>query len=400
MVVAWCPPGDAVIINVESKHDEAKESVAEVPRLVTAQAAWPEESSATMSDRQQRGLRGPVKSCTEESTYSGATDAGGKTYPEVHSEYTTEYDKDGRIASAGHINSDGSQWIIRYLYDDSGWLLKTASGVEGQVMRESTYSYDHQGRLQSITDDARPDSPITFRYDERGRKIKIEISGSADYRPNMAVAGSPFEVADRAPNLPGGGSATTIYDEHDRPIEVEVRDAEGELVNRAVRNYDAEGHIFEEKQILDNPETMIPVEAREKIAEESGLSLDQLQLELHMQLTKLMAGQSGPYSVTYAYDTQGRMKHMSRRIFGHQEEIESTYNEHGDLSSEVTRSTGIAEGTDPATPAAALPSYSEAHYSYKYDNHENWVEKAISHRSNPDGSFQPSTVVKRTLMYY
>jgi hypothetical protein len=54
------------------------------------------ENTATVSDREQHGLRGSVKSCTEESTYPG-TDADGKTYAEVHSEYTTEYRADGRI---------------------------------------------------------------------------------------------------------------------------------------------------------------------------------------------------------------------------------------------------------------------------------------------------------------
>ena len=62
--------------------------------LTTAQVTSSEESTASMFDREQRGLRGPVKSCTEESTYPGMTDADGKTYPEVHSEYTTEYGPD------------------------------------------------------------------------------------------------------------------------------------------------------------------------------------------------------------------------------------------------------------------------------------------------------------------
>jgi hypothetical protein len=47
-----------------------------------------------MSDRQQCGSRSPVKSYTEERTHPGMTDADGKTYPEVHSEYTTEYGPD------------------------------------------------------------------------------------------------------------------------------------------------------------------------------------------------------------------------------------------------------------------------------------------------------------------
>jgi hypothetical protein len=88
-------------------------------------------------------------------------------------------------------------------------------------------------------------------YDAQGRKTKVESSRAADYRPNVAMGGSPFEALDMAPNLPGGGSATTIYDEHDRATRVEVRDAEGTIVNRAERTYDAQGRIIEEKQILD-----------------------------------------------------------------------------------------------------------------------------------------------------
>jgi len=59
-----------------------------------AQVRPPEERTATMSDRQQCGSRSPVKSYTEERTHPGMTDADGKTYPEVHSEYTTEYGPD------------------------------------------------------------------------------------------------------------------------------------------------------------------------------------------------------------------------------------------------------------------------------------------------------------------
>lgn len=60
-------------------------SILAVP-LLMAQIRSPEERTAVMSDREQHGLRGSVKSCTEESTYPGVTDADGKTNPEVHSE--------------------------------------------------------------------------------------------------------------------------------------------------------------------------------------------------------------------------------------------------------------------------------------------------------------------------
>lgn len=351
-----------------------------------------------MSDRQQHGFRGPVKSCTEKTTHPGVTDTEGKAYPEVQFEYTTEYDLDGRILATRSRNSDGSQWLTNYIYNASGQLLAITSGAEGKAATQTTYSYDQHGRPQNISNDAKPDSPVVFHYDERERKTKIEISRSADYRPSTAVAGSPFDVADRAPNLPGGGSATTIYDEHDRATEVQIRDANGELVNRALRMYDAHGHIIEEKQILDNPEMIVPSEVRAKMLDESGLSADQLQRELREQLTVLMGGESGPYSVSYRYDSKGRVRHTRRRIYNHEQEIETAYNEHGDTQSEITRSIPSTVEDDPSAPS--LPSYSEVHYSYQYDEHENWIEKVFSYRSSSEGTFESSSVIKRTLAYY
>jgi hypothetical protein len=122
----------------------------------------------------------------------------------------------------------------------------------------------------------------------------------------IGVVGSPFDDADRAPNLPGGGSATTIYDEDDRAREVQLRDASGELVKRAVRTYDARGRILEEKQIWDDPVRMFSADAFAEILEKSGLSLDQLQQELRPQLAKLTAGPSGAYSVSFEYDALRR----------------------------------------------------------------------------------------------
>jgi hypothetical protein len=290
--------------------------------------------------------------------------------------------------------------VRRYFYDPFGRVLKIAYGGEGQAITETNYSYDNRGRLQYISDGSRPDNPVTFRYDDQGRKSKIEISRPADYRPNTAVAGSPFEVANRAPNLPGGGTATTLYDEHDRATEVQVRDASGELVNRAIRTYDAQGHVLEEKLVLDHPETMFPAEVRAQLLEQSGLSPDQLREELRAQLTKLMAGQSGPYSVSYSYDSQGRVKLTNRRIFSEKQEIETTYNEHGDVASEITGRARLAGEASAPTAASGLSSYSEVHYSYKYDDRDNWIEQTISYRSGPAGTFQPSTTTKRTLTYF
>jgi YD repeat-containing protein len=353
-----------------------------------------------MSEREQRGLRGPVKSCTEERTYPGGVGGDGREYPEFQSENTTEYDIDGRVLSTRSRNSDGTYFVTRYSHDDSGRLLNVAHGTEGQALEQMTYSYDQQGRLQKISDASRPDNPVIFRYDQQGRRTEILTSRAADYRPGIAEGGSPFEIAQRAPNLPGGGSATTVYDEHDRPTEVQVRDTEGELVSRAVRVYDAQGHIVEERRILENLAPMIPADVRAQMLEQSGLSAEQLRQELTAQLTKLMAGPFGVYSVSYSYDAHGRLSHTTRRIFNHLVEIEATYNEYGDVESEITRRAQLLQQADPTAPAPTPNSYSELRYSYHYDQHENWIEKLSSYRSSPDGTFQSQPVIKRTLTYY
>ena len=347
-----------------------------------------------MSNRPQAGLRGPVKSSTEESTYPNMTDAT----LDVRLERTTEYDPDGRILRTRSRNSDGSQWATHYEYSNSGQLLKTASGIEGQVLTETTFSYDPHGRIEKITDGKR-ETPVLFRYDEHRGKTKIQTLRASDYRPNVASGGSPFEALDMAPNLPDGGTTTTIYDEHDRPTEVQLRDFKGELAIRAVRTYDAQGRVTEEKQIYDSLVPMFPLEARQKLLDESGLSVDQLRQEFDAQLTQLMKGQAGPYSVNYRYDSGGRLIHTDRRIFNHEDEIDTTYNEHGDMESEITRSTRPEAENEPTAPGPSS-SYSETRYSYQYDQHGNWTKKVASCRSSSDAAFQPSIVIKRSLTYY
>jgi hypothetical protein len=348
-----------------------------------------------MRNRAQHGLRGSVKTCVEES-HPGVVVADGAEIPEWKSRYTTEYNVEGRISATRSRNSDASEWVTRYTYDASGNLLKVAYGNEGEATTETVYFHDSQGRLLSVVDSRKPDNPITVHYDELGKKTMAQIFRSEDYHPNTAFGGSPFEIAAMGPNLPGGGSATTIYDEHDRPTEIQARDAQGELVSRAVRIYDAQGNVTEERQILDSPEKIIPVEARLEILKSTGTSLQ----DLREQLTKLMGGNTGPYSIAYKYDAQGRVEQTHRQIFNKEDVIENTYNEHGDKASEITRTTQIGSEGEQSTTAASVPHYSEVRYSYQYDDHGNWTEELVSYRSSPDGTFESSTLRQRSLTYY
>lgn len=351
-------------------------------------------------DRAHQVLRGPVRSCKEETTPPAMPDV----HTDLRSENTTEFDRDGREISTRILQSDGASWITRSEYSPSGQLLKVVSGVERKTVTKTSYIYDDQGRLQKIVPDSQGkvsilSQPISFHYDQQGRKTSTVNSTAADYRPNTASGLGPFEALDLPPNLPGGGTATTIYDEHDRPTEVEVRDAKGELVMHATRTYDSQGRVTAEKQFHDNFAPMIAPEAHERILQESGLSSEQLATLLQAELPKLMGGHTEAYTLSYAYDAQGRVSHTSRRIFNQQHEIDTTYNEHGDVDSEITRSTEIPTADGMPRHAGRSP-YSEVRYSYQYDEHGNWTEKTTAYRSNPDENFQSPSTIKRTLTYY
>lgn len=79
-----------------------------------------------MSDREKVGLRGPVRTCIEETIYPGATNSDGTQIPERKFWYTTEHDVDGRVMVIRNLNSDGSEWVTRYTYDASGPLAPIA----------------------------------------------------------------------------------------------------------------------------------------------------------------------------------------------------------------------------------------------------------------------------------
>lgn len=300
----------------------------------------------------------------------------------------------GRLIELRVHNHDGSEWVRRHTYSPAGQLLNVSSGNAGQPAIETKYSYSEDGRLLAIRNGSLPDNPVIFRYDENGRKTKIQTSTPADYRPNFAVAGSPFEVLDTPPNRPDGGSAITTYDDQDRPIMVAVRDSEGNPISRATRKYDHLGHIVEEQQVLETPDALLPKEVREKILAESKTSL----AELRNQLAQLMGGQPGPYSVVYSYDSDDHVIHTIRRVFNLEESIEATYNEHGDKVLEVTRDKHI--GGVEEVPPPRPPQYSEVRYSYEYDNRGNWAKESIAFRSSATSEFQPSTECQRELSYY
>jgi YD repeat-containing protein len=338
------------------------------------------------SDREKAELRGPVKSCVEETTYPAATGPNGLPITPWTRWSEVDYDEEGHMLARLDRNPDGSVWKARNTYDASGKLIKTTSGKEGGSSSTTHYAYDEQGRLTSITTNGAV--PVTFHYDEQGHKTKVQTSRAEDYRANVATAGAPFEWADVPPNLEGGGTATTKYDENDRPTGVEVRNAQGELISRAVRVYDDQGNVKEDKQILDDPINILPAEVRAKIASEPG------QAEaLRTQLTKVMGGHEGFSSIGYRYDAQGRVIERAEQAFDQVERIETTYNDQGDAAGEKTLSTQVGEQEQ-------TPQNPETRFTYHYDQHGNWTERITLQSTSARGAFEPTDSTRRTLTYF
>jgi hypothetical protein len=173
---------------------------------------------------------------------------------------------------------------------------------------------------------------------------------------------------------------------------VQIRNAKGEQVSRTVRVYDEQGHITEEKQILDDPLNLIPADARARILADSGAS----GADLREQLKKFMGGHEGANSESYSYDAQGRVKETRRRVFNQDETIETTYNERGDVAVEIRRSLPGSNEPEQTLPA----QNSEAHFKYQYDDHGNWTEKVTSNSSSPGPPFETTGTVRRTLTYF
>ena len=189
-----------------------------------------------------------------------------------------------------------------------------------------------------------------------------------------------------------GAARSRYYDERDRPIEVQLHDANGALMSRAVRTYNEQGRVIEEKMMMDDPLALIPAK-QQKSMQDEGLTAQQIRDEFAQFL-----GGSEMWSEKYSYDALGRKVTTTRNTFNHiNDSITTSYNEHGDAVKEVSQSTTSGTGNSSSDETQS----SETVYSYEYNTYENWTVKKRSSRSLPDGTFKDSgDETKRTIEYF
>jgi hypothetical protein len=334
-----------------------------------------------ISDRQKAGLRGPVRSVEDERTYPAITSSDGTADQEMKWWKKTEYDREGRISAIWGRDSSRehglgkSLYVTRYTYNASGQLLRMTQERDGEEEGETVYHYGDRGRVESITNSKDPGNPIAFHYDANGRRSKVAIAkpveGPEGLGERTAVSYSPeylFDVETSSPSVPDGGSAVTLYDDHDRPIEVQTRNTSGGIMFRMQRVYDDQGHVLDEKTTMDDVLSMIPAAEQKKMMDQGGVSAqefrDQVAPELREQVAKLLGG-SEMSSIKYTYDAQGRETLKIQKAMGQIEQrVETSYNEHRDAATETWQDTNRVTPDDASDRTTTI---TERIYSYKYD---------------------------------
>ena len=344
--------------------------------------------------RSKAGLRGPVRTCSEETI----TGAPGASYSFVQ---TTEYSPEGRVMSQGTRTQDASEWITTYDYDSAGHLLRSTSGRADATPADRTitnYTQDDSGMPIPLDSTGRS-SFVKFGRDDQGRRMKIVSMPEPPPGQNLgAVSAGSWEGGELPLGAPPNGSIITIYDKHGLPIEGESHDAEGHVVSRIVRSYDAKGRMTGDRLMPVNTTSAIPAELAAKLNPEQMKTMG-----------AFIGAQFSKGQTAFKYDDDGRLieRRRSLPVFGN-EITTISYNEHGDVSLERTaqrqsQDMGIEYGLAddgkmvPTTkPNVPPPTVSEMHYEYVYDSHGNWTSRKVY----ASGQTEPQSEQTRTLTYY
>jgi hypothetical protein len=146
-------------------------------------------------------------------------------------------------------------------------------------------------------------------------------------------------------------------------------------------------------------------------------NIDEKEFEALNKAAKTLLNGLRGTGTTYAYDAHGRIAESRERNFAFEKTTTILYNAHGDKIEERTEITnnsvipvGVAfsinenggfvpeqPGDRELPPAGVLSSASEIRYSYQYDSHGNWEERAVNYGPDLD---KPFSVDRRKLIYY
>ena len=324
---------------------------------------------------------------------------------------TSEYAIDGQLLSNrseidGQLSYSSSDWVHTKIHDSQGRLAKSIWGKRGEPASETLYSYD-DARLAVVTN-SENSYRLEYHYQADGSKTSIQTFDpkTIEQRRHGAVGSSVRDAAQMGFGVTMGGNVTTIYNSDDQPAEISIRTADGQVVSRIVRTYDAEGRLIEEKPLEQNMALvfldMMPPEQRALLSPQQVQAWNK----------GLNAFSKAPARMTVAYDSQGRIKETMERNKFFEKTTAIFYNEQGDKTRERTTfknnstvPSGVPYTFDedgnlipraaPEHPETPFPfEDTDVRYQYRYDSYGNWTERA---ETRADGS---SVTTSRKLSYY
>jgi hypothetical protein len=296
-----------------------------------------------------------------------------------------EFRSDGSLERHWYRNPppNSSEWTNFYDYSSANQLTTERAEQDGKITITKLFEYDSAGRISRIiVPDKNGQQRVseTYSYDTDGRKKKILY---IDPELPSEGCGTMFGLdgTDAAYSAPGAASITSIYDEHDRPIEHLFHDGGGELITRIHLRHDERGNLVEE------------VCAHQKLPSEM---LGQISPEQREAVRMLFT-----FRRHHRYDEQDRRIETSTKMAPNDIELETfAYNGHGDLSGTISESSHAEyefgeEGTLTPKPDSTRSHRSEAQFRYQYDPHGNWIEKIAETPGRTIWS-----VERRTLSYF
>ena len=194
-----------------------------------------------MSDLAGYDVHGPVATLrTELATWDAAKE---ELKPDAKPTLI-RFRPDGQVA-------DGDPGVT-YTYNVAGQLLETKF-QDGKIVR----TYDEKGRLiRTVRIDEkgiRTESEI-LRYDSSGRKTRIQFvpKHEGDVAFLCMIDGTEISIG-----AAGAATVTTLYDDHDQPVEALLHDATHQVLRRATITRDSAGRVVK-GEVLFGTEPLFP----------------------------------------------------------------------------------------------------------------------------------------------
>jgi hypothetical protein len=346
------------------------------------------------NDLQQWDLIGPVRTVRRE---LAEWDQAGQTWRP--GQYHTEgsFRPDGRIEESRFYNPGGSIVHSAWLYDADARLIEVQTWADDGPKTRTRHSYDASGRparTVEIAVDGAQFETARYAYDGAGRKTKVEFLRSLpDGQTGVAVEGS-----EQGYNIPGATTATTTYDEHDRPSEVQLHDASHVLIHTIVMTRDREGRVLTEEGRFLGPVPFGP-----SFEEKLKIASDEDRAKLAALLGLAFPDQTFTRT-SYEYDQDGRKLSVTHGM-GAMGGSRTTffYDNHDNVVEEATesRQTDMSLDDDGNAVEKERPvPTSRNRLDYQYDAKGNWTEKVVSAWIEADGDFRRWSLERRVISYW